>query len=86
MNKLTKEEVAQWIRELVPYVKNPVQIAPKGCYPKDITKVYPGKVLEYDACLMPKEPEIVDVSKSLDSLISLYKYVEDQGDDETESE
>lgn len=72
VNDLTKAEVAQWIRELVPYLKNPVQIAPKGCYSKDITEICPGKVLEYDTCLIPDGPEIIDVSKSLDSLISLY--------------
>lgn len=71
-NDLTKAEVAQWIRELVPYLKNPVQIAPKGCYSTDITEICPGKVLEYDTCLMPKGPEIVDVSKGLEILVALY--------------
>ena len=32
MNKLTKQQVGTWISELIPYVKNPMCLSPKGCF------------------------------------------------------
>ena len=76
MSKLTKEEVAEWIRELVPYVKNPMALAPKGCIKEDV-KAQPGKVIEYDSCLLPREPQFICIAEELKALIDLYKDIED---------
>lgn len=73
MKKLTKKEVAGYIRELVQYVLHPAFISPKGCFEKN-SKLEPGKVLEYDACLMPVHPKTYDVSEALRALCQLYLF------------
>lgn len=75
MSNLTKEEVSQWIRNLMPYLENPMALAPKGCLEGDI-KPKPGKVIEYDACLMPNAPEILSQEENIKALVELYKAVE----------
>lgn len=77
MNKLTKSEVAELIRELIPYIKNPVYIAPKGCF-KGQQDTHPGKIIEYDATLMPYPPQVISQTENLKLLIDLYKYVNDE--------
>lgn len=72
--RLTKEEVAGWIRTLVPYLENPMYLAPKGCLVEK-QKAEPGAVITYDAALMPKEPEPMLQSENLKALVELYQFV-----------
>lgn len=76
MKKITKQEIAEYIRELMQYVLHPAFISPKGCFEKD-AKLKPGKVLEYDACLIPATPKTYDVSEALRALCHLYLYEDD---------
>lgn len=76
MSKLTKNEVASWIRNIIPYIENPEYLAPKGCF-KGQQDVHPGKVIEYDATLMPIQPKIIEQQENLKALVELYKIVED---------
>lgn len=76
MAKLTKEQVGTWISELMPYVKNPLCLAPKGCFQEDI-EAEPGKVIQYDAALMPFEPKFLTQSENLKALVELYNVCED---------
>lgn len=32
MSRLTEDEVASWIRNIIPYIENPIYLAPKGCF------------------------------------------------------
>lgn len=72
MSKLTKDEVAQWIRNIIPYVENPLYLAPKGCF-KGEQEVRPGKIIEYDAALMPYPPSVITQTENLKILVELYK-------------
>lgn len=71
MSKLTKEQVGTWIMELIPYVKNPMYLAPKGCFQDDIG-AEPGKIIEYDAALMPIGPKPIAMTETLKILVELY--------------
>lgn len=73
-SKLTKEEVAGWIRTLAPYLENPMYLAPKGCLVEK-QKAEPGAVISYDAALMPKDPMPILQSENLKALVELYKFV-----------
>lgn len=72
MSKLTKDEVAQWIRNIIPYVENPIYLAPKGCWRGQIN-IQPGQIIEYDASLMPTVPQVITQTENLKALIELYK-------------
>lgn len=76
MNKLTKEQVGTWISELMPYVKNPMCLAPKGCF-EGHTEAEPGKIIEYDAALLPYEPKFLTQTENLKALIELYRICEE---------
>lgn len=76
MSKLTKNEVANWIRNIIPYIENPAYLAPKGCF-KDFQKVNPGNVIEYDDCLMPHQPQVLEQSENLKVLVELYINIEE---------
>lgn len=76
MSKLTKNEVANWIRNIIPYIENPAYLAPKGCF-KGSQKVNPGDVIEYDACLMPHPPQVLEQSENLKVLVNLYINIEE---------
>lgn len=52
MSKLTKEEVAMWIRNLVPYLEKPVKLAPVGFIKKD-EEIAPGAIIPYSDTLCP---------------------------------
>lgn len=71
MAKLIKEQVGLWITELMPYVKNPMYLAPKGCFKEDV-KTGPGKIIQYDAALMPIAPRPIAVTETLRILVELY--------------
>lgn len=71
MSLLTKDEVASWIRNLIPYLENPIYLAPKGCF-KDIQNSEPGAIIEYDAQLMPASPKALTQTDNIKALIELY--------------
>ena len=74
MSKLTKEEVASWIRNIIPYIENPAVLSPKGCFKGNI-EVHPGTIIEYDASLMPTTPKIIEQQENLKVLVELYKAI-----------
>lgn len=76
MSKLTKEQVGIWITELIPFVKNPMLLSPKGCF-KGEQEVKPGKIIEYDAALLPREPKFLTQAENLKVLVELYKICEE---------
>lgn len=76
MSKLTKNEVASWIRNIIPYIENPAYLAPKGCL-KDKQDIKAGAVIEYDSTLMPTQPKIIEQQENLKALVELYKIAED---------
>ena len=69
--QLTKTEVAEWIRKLIPYIENPVILAPDGCF-KEQQEVKPGAILQYDPTLLAREPEIINQTENLKILVGLY--------------
>ena len=75
--ELTRTEVAEWIRRLIPYLENPVTLAPKGCF-TDKQVVKPGAIIQYDSTLMPREPEIINQTENLKALIGLYVNLDNQ--------
>ncbi len=75
MSKLTKDEVASWIRNIIPYIENPIYFAPKGCF-KGQQVVKPGAIIEYDAALMPHPPQVINQAENLKNLIELYRSIE----------
>lgn len=74
MSELSKDEVARWIRNLIPYLETPMVLAPKGCF-REPLEVKAGKVIEYDPSLMPNTPQILNQEEKLKLLIELYKVV-----------
>lgn len=72
MSKLRKEEVATWIRELIPFINNPIYLAPKGCFKGEI-EVKAGSIIEYDNLLMPYPPTPILQTENLKILVDLYK-------------
>lgn len=76
MSELTKNEVASWIRNLIPYLENPVILAPKGCF-KGTQNVSAGSVIEYDASLLPTTPKVLEQQENLKALVELYKNIQD---------
>lgn len=77
MSKLTKSEVASWIRTIIPYIENPAYLAPKGCFTDKQQNIVPGAIIEYDPSLMPIQPKTIEQQESLRALIELYKVAED---------
>lgn len=69
--ELTKTEVAEWIRKLIPYLENPVILAPEGCF-KEQQEIKPGAIIQYDPTLIAREPEIVNQTENLKILVGLY--------------
>jgi hypothetical protein len=51
--ELTKAEVAEWIRDLIPYLEKPAIISTSGTFEKDYYDVEPGKIISYGDCLTP---------------------------------
>jgi hypothetical protein len=75
MSKLTKNEIANCIRNLIPYIENPMILAPKGCF-KEHLEATAGKIIEYDSSLMPQTPKVIEMSEALKILVDLYKECE----------
>ena len=69
--KLTKTEVAEWIRKLIPYLENPVILAPEGCFTEK-QEVKPGAIIQYDPTLLAREPQIINQTENLKTLVELY--------------
>lgn len=80
--KLTKTEVADWIRKLIPYIENPVILAPEGCFTEK-QEIKPGAILQYDPTLLAREPQIINQTENLKTLVELYTslgdYTEEDG-------
>lgn len=77
MSKLTKTEVATWIRNLIPYLENPVTFAPKGIFGKGKIQLHPGAIIEYDYGLSPVYTlNQINQTENLKVLIELYKAVD----------
>ena len=74
--ELTKTEVADWIRKLIPYLENPVILAPKGCF-REQQEIKPGAIIQYDPTLLAREPEIVNQTENLKILVGLYTSLND---------
>ena len=81
MSKLTKEEVAMWVRNLIPYLENPVILAPKGLFDKDETQLSPGRIIEYEDTLSPTyKLNQINQTENLKALIELYRAVDKDGE------
>ena len=80
--KLTKTEVADWIRKLIPYIENPVILAPEGCFTEK-QEVKPGAIIQYDPTLLAREPQIINQTENLKTLVGLYTSLSDytEGDE-----
>ena len=74
--ELTKTEVAEWIRKLIPYLENPVILAPEGCFTEK-QEVKPGAIIQYDPTLLAREPEIINQTENLKILVGLYTSLDD---------
>lgn len=74
--ELTKTEVADWIRKLIPYLENPVILAPKGCF-REQQEIKPGAIIQYDPTLLTKEPETIKQTENLKILVGLYTSLDD---------
>lgn len=75
MSKLIKTEIANHIRSLIPYIENPMILAPKGCFNETLVATA-GKIIEYDNSLIPQTPQVIDMSEALKVLVDLYKECE----------
>lgn len=69
--ELTKTEVADWIRKLIPYLENPVILAPEGCF-REQQEIKPGAIIQYDPTLLAREPQIINQTENLKILVGLY--------------
>lgn len=74
--ELTKTEVADWIRKLIPYIENPVILAPDGCFTEK-QEVKPGAIIQYDPTLLAREPQIINQTENLKILVGLYTSLND---------
>ena len=74
--ELTKTEVADWIRKLIPYIENPVILAPDGCF-REQQEIKPGAIIQYDPTLLAREPEIINQTENLKILVGLYTSLND---------
>ena len=78
MSKLTKEEVASWIRNLQPYLEKPCLIAPDGYFDKNTINVEAGKIITYGDMLTPTSVfSVLEQTENFKALVELYKISED---------
>lgn len=76
MSELTKEEVAGWIRNLMPYLEKPAILAPEGYFDKKEYEVGVGKIIEYGDNLTPTGMfKVIEQTENLRMLVELYKSV-----------
>lgn len=73
---LTKTEVADWIRKLIPYIENPVILAPEGCF-REQQEIKPGAIIQYEPTLLAREPQIINQTENLKILVGLYTSLDD---------
>ena len=74
MSELTKDEVAGWIRNLIPYLEKPAIIAPDGYWSKAEYDIRPGKIVEYGDSLSPSNAfAILEQTENIKALVALYK-------------
>ena len=74
MSVLTCEEVANWIRNLVPYMENPCIIAPEGYFDDDVLKVQAGQIIEYGDNLTPNGAfQVINQTENIKVLVELYQ-------------
>lgn len=76
MKKLTKEELAEYIRKLMQYVLRPAIISPAGALHEG-DEIEPGKILTFGTCLIPDRPSTYDVSEALQAICKIYPFVPD---------
>ena len=78
MGKLTKDEVASWIRNLQPYLEKPCLLAPEGYFDKNTINVEAGKIITYGDMLTPTSVfSILEQTENFKALVDLYKFSED---------
>lgn len=78
MSKITKDEVAGWIRNLIPYLEKPSIIAPEGYFDEDVIENEAGKIIEYGDNLSPTAAfSLLTQTENIKALIDLYKVSED---------
>lgn len=78
MKKITKDEVAGWIRNLIPYLEKPSIIAPEGYFDEDVIDNEAGKIIEYGDNLTPTAAfSLLTQTENIKALIDLYKVSED---------
>ncbi len=81
MSKLAKEEVAMWIRNLIPYLENPVILAPEGLFSKDEIKFHPGAIIKNGDDLNPTHTcNLITQTENIKALVELYKVVDKDGE------
>lgn len=81
MSNLTKEEVAMWIRNLIPYLENPVILAPKGLFGKGEIQLHPGAIIEHGDDLNPTHTcNLITQTENIKALVELYKAVDKDGE------
>ena len=77
MSELKRNEVAEWIRKLVPYLDKPVIIAPEGYFDKEEYEVKEGKIITCGDCLVPTTAwSFLGQTENLKVLVDLYKSLE----------
>ncbi len=77
MSVLTKEEVAGWIRNLIPYLEKPMMLAPEGLFNEDELIVAAGKITRYGDNLTPSYNfTVLEQTENLKALVELYKVVQ----------
>ncbi len=80
MSKLTKEEVAMWIRNLIPYLENPVKLAPVRFIKKD-EEIAPGAIIPNSDTLCPSSSiQTLEQTENIKALVELYKVVSKDGE------
>lgn len=78
MSKITKDEVAGWIRNLIPYLEKPSIIAPEGFFDEDVIENKAEKIIEYGDNLTPTAAfSLLTQTENIKVLIDLYKVSED---------
>lgn len=73
-NKLIAE-CHEALAVMLPMLTNPPMLSAKGCF-KGNTSIKPGAVLEYDSALYPKEPEFIDYTEKVKTVLEVLKYLE----------
>lgn len=74
MSELTKDEVAGWIRNLVPYLEKPAIFTSEGVFKNEEYEIKAGRIIEYGDNLTPNNLlHILEQTENLKALVELYK-------------